>query len=119
MEEYKGRITAKSAEKFLADDYDVYLKKRVKGARTLCGHFELDSEPYGGPEPFDPTGTFDGKVVDAAMAKQMSFIGRWGSADGVAFDASAFLREHSQYDWQTGLLKDRPSQPWTVFKSGE
>jgi hypothetical protein len=53
------------------------------------------------------------------MAKQMRFIGRWGSADGRAFSAASFLREHPQYDWQDGLLKDRPSQPWVEFEAGE
>jgi hypothetical protein len=119
MEKNRGRITAEMAEKFLADDYDVYLGKRNPGSRTLAGHFELDMEQFGGPEPFNPSGTFDGKVVDTAMAKKMSFIGRWGTADGMAFDAGKFLREHPQYDWQSGLLKDRPSQPWTVFRAGQ
>jgi hypothetical protein len=119
MEKNKGRITAESAEKFLADDYDVYLGKRNPGSRTLAGHFELDDEKFGGPEPFHPNGTFDGKVVDAALGKKMTFIGRWGTADGMPFDAGKFLREHPQYDWQTGLLKDRPSQPWTVFRAAD
>ena len=117
--ENRGRITTSSAEKFLADDYDVYFKKRNPGARTLCRHYELDPQPFGGPEPFEPNGTFDGKVVDTHLAKQMSFLGRWGSADGRAFFADKFLREHPQYDWQNGLLKDRPSQPWTAFQAGE
>ncbi len=115
----KGRISTKLAEAFLADDYDVYLRKRNPGGRALCGHFELDPEPFGGPEPFEPTGTFDGKVVDTKLAKDMSFLGRWGSADGRAFYAEKFLVDHPQYDWQRGLLKDRPSQPWTSFHAGE
>jgi hypothetical protein len=53
------------------------------------------------------------------MAKQMSFIARWGSACGNPFDAKAFLEEHPQFIWMNGLLKDRPAQPWTPFKSGE
>lgn len=115
----KGRISAKLAESFLVDDYDVYLRKHKPGGRALCGHFELDPQPFGGPEPFEPMGTFDGKVVDAKLAKQMSFLGRWGSADGRAFYAEKFLIEHPQYDWQRGLLKDRPSQPWTSFRAGD
>jgi len=119
MEQYKGRITVNSAKKFLADDYDVYLEKHHPGSRTLDGHFELDHGQFGGPEPFSPSGTFDGKVVDADLAKHLSFLGRWGSADGMGFDAAEFLRRHPQYDWQTGLLKDRPSQPWVMLKAGE
>jgi hypothetical protein len=49
----------------------------------------------------------------------MSFLARWGSADGRPFFAEQFLREHPQYDWQEGLLKDRPTQPWTTFRAGE
>jgi hypothetical protein len=115
----KGRITVQSAEKFLADDYDVYLKRHHPGARTLCRHYELDPQEFGGPEPFEPNGTFDGKVVDTKLARQMSFLGRWGCADGRPFLAEKFLREHPQYDWQRGLLKDRPTQPWTLFRIGE
>jgi hypothetical protein len=33
--------------------------------------------------------------------------------------ASAFLEAHPQYEWMTGILKDRPTQPWTTFKAGE
>lgn len=119
LAENRGRITAASAARFLADDYDVYLRKHNPGSRTLCGHFELDDERFGGPEPFDPSGTFDGKVVDATLAKRMSFRGRWGSADGRAFSAEQFLRAHPQYDWQRGLLLDRPTQPWVSFRAGE
>jgi hypothetical protein len=53
------------------------------------------------------------------MAKQMSFVARWGSACGTPFDAKAFLEKHQQFDWMNGLLVDRPAQPWTLFKSGE
>ena len=119
MEKNKGHITAKMGEKFLADDYDVYLQKHQPGSRTLAGHFELDAEQFGGPEPFDPSGTFDGKVVDAKLAKQMSFLARWGSADGLPFKAEEFLHQHPQYDWQRGILKDRPTQPWILLRSGQ
>jgi hypothetical protein len=53
------------------------------------------------------------------MAKKMSFAARWGSACGAAFDAGQFLREHPQFDWMSGILKSRPSEPWTVFTAGE
>jgi hypothetical protein len=58
-------------------------------------------------------------VVDAKMAKQMSFAGRWGSACGRAFDADKFLTAHPQFDWMRGILKSRRAQPWTVFRAGE
>jgi len=49
----------------------------------------------------------------------MSFLARWGSACGTAFNAKKFLEEHPQFDYLIGRLKDRPSQPWTEFKAGE
>jgi Phospholipase B len=119
IRENKGRITADLAKRFLADYYDVCLRRRNPGSRTLCGHFELDPETYGGPEPFEPSGTFDGKVVDRRLGKAMTFLARWGSADGLPFRADKFLKEHPQYDWQEGLLKDRPAQPWVSFKADE
>jgi hypothetical protein len=53
------------------------------------------------------------------MAKQMSFSARWGSACGMGFNAKAYLEKHQQYDWMQGLIKDRPSEPWTMFVAGE
>jgi hypothetical protein len=53
------------------------------------------------------------------MAKAMSFMARWGSSCGRPFEAGRFLESHPQYDWMAGLIKDRPSEPWTVFKAGE
>ena len=78
LEENRGRITVRQAQDFLADDYDVYLRKRQPGSRTLCRHYELDAEPFGGPEPFEPSGTFDGKVVDSELAKKLTFLARLG-----------------------------------------
>jgi len=45
----------------------------------------------------------------------MSLYARWGSACGKAFDATKFLATHPQFDWMGGILKSRPSQPWTEF----
>lgn len=120
MNENTGKINLELAEKFEADHYDTYLAENKPNARALCSHFELDpmySSSYG--NPYGPGGTLDGKVIDSKMAKQMSFIARWGAACGTPFNAKAFLEKHPQYEWMTGLLKDRPSQPWTVFKAGE
>lgn len=119
MQKYAGRIDLKRAKSFEADHYDSYLKKNNPGGRSLCGHWETDGQPFGPSEPFSPEGTLDGKVVDATMAREMSFSARWGAACGMAFSGTKFLEEHPQFDWLKGLLPDRPTQPWTVFKSGE
>ncbi len=120
MKENVGKVNLELAKEFEADHFDTYLNTTKPDGRTLCAHGELHFEADAGiVEPFYPIGTIDGKVIDSKMAKQMSFIARWGSACGTPFDASTFLEAHPQYDWMKGLLKDRPTQPWTTFKAGE
>jgi len=119
MKENTGKINLELAKEFEADHYDTYLNTGTPDMRTLCAHLDLDSDIYGVDIPFSPWGTLDGKVVDSKMAKQMTFVARWGSACGIPFDAKAFLDKHEQFDWMNGLLKDRPTQPWTMFKAGE
>jgi hypothetical protein len=121
MKQYAGRIDLSSAKDFEADHFDSYLRKKDPGGRTLCGHFELQGEPAGNwpGVPYGCSGTVDAKVVDAPMAKAMSFAARWGSACGRAFDAGQYLTDHPQFDWMANILKSRPSQPWTQFKAGE
>ncbi|MHB8579633.1 MAG: C45 family autoproteolytic acyltransferase/hydrolase [Ignavibacteriaceae bacterium] len=117
MKKYAGKIDVQLAEKFEADHYDTYLNKENPSSRSLCAHWDLDPQYSGLDNPYDPSGTLDGKVVDSKMAKQMSFAARWGAACGTAFDAKKFLNEHPQFDWMKGLLLDRPSEPWTIFKA--
>jgi hypothetical protein len=118
MQQYAGKIDLERAKAFVADHYDAYRKRNKPGYRTMCAHSDLDSQSLGGG-PFSPSGTLDGKVVDTKMAKEMSFAARWGSACGTAFDAEKFLDAHPQFDWMHGLLKSRPSEPWTEFRAGE
>jgi hypothetical protein len=119
MKENAGKIDLELGEKMEGDCYDTCLKKENPDKRTLSGHAELETEWIGSGVPYNPSGSFDAKVVDSRMAKSMSFAARWGSADGSAFDAEAFLAAHPQFDWQEGYLKSRPSEPWVEFKAGE
>ncbi len=121
MKQHSGKIDLESAKRFEADHFDTYRGKIWAGGRTLCGHFDLDPDAAGQGQrvPYDCGGTVDAKVVDAAMARRMSFAGRFGSACGAPFAAGKFLEAHPQFEWMTGLLKDRPAEPWTVFKAGE
>jgi hypothetical protein len=121
MEEHYGEIDVEVAKEVLADHYDVYLQKEDNPcSRTVEGHYELDRFEYWGARlPYQPAGAVDGKVMDSDMAKGLSFWARWGSSSGMAFDAEAFLAEHTQYSHLDGYLKDRPSQPWTLFKVNE
>jgi Phospholipase B len=119
MKEYAGMINLELAEKFEADHFDTYLNKELPDCRTLCQHCDLDEELSGPYIPFMPDGALDGKVIDSKMAKQMSFVARWGSSCGIAFDAKKFLQEHPQFEWMAGILKSRPTEPWTIFQAGE
>lgn len=121
MKENTGKINIEMAKKIEADHFDAFLNASKPGSRTLCAHYNLDpnNQTPGWAEPFYPAGVLDGKVIDSKMAKLMSFIAKWGSACDLSFDAKDFLDKHPQYEWTTGLLKDRPTQPWTVFKAGE
>jgi hypothetical protein len=118
MKQNAGNIDVALAQAMLADCYDTCLNVQAASSRTLAGHSERDPSVDRGT-PFYPSGAFDCKVVDATMAKRMSFEARWGSADGTAFDADKFLLDHPQFDWMEGLLKSRPIQPWAEFHSGE
>ena len=121
MAQHRGKIDATLAREFEADHFDVYAKAERPGGRTLCGHWENETEyaPGWWSVPFDHWGTLDAKVVDTAMAKRMSFAARWGSACGRAFDAKKYLQDHGQFDWLEGLLKDLPAEPWVEFTAGE
>jgi hypothetical protein len=119
MKENAGKINLEMGKSFEADHFDTYLNTNTPSLRTLCSHPDLDPDIYGVDIPFSPWGTLDGKVIDSKMAREMSFVARWGSACGTPFDAKVFLEKHQQFDWMNGLVKDRPTQPWTLFKAGE
>ena len=116
MKKHHGKINTEIAKRMLADHYDVYLRKKKPGSRTICGHSELDDGSVPGTKSaYYPGGAIDGKVVDSTMARDWKFWARWGSSCNVGFDAQKFLKNHTQYDWLQGYLKDLPAQPWTVF----
>jgi hypothetical protein len=119
FDKYVGKIDCDLGKTFLADHYDVYQKQNIPGARTLCGHCDLDPAklPGKGDKPFDPLGAVDGKIVDSKMAKEMKFWAKWGSSCNIPFNAKKFLKENPQYDYLEGYLKDRPAKPWTVFEA--
>lgn len=123
MTQYYGKIDVESAKAILADHYDVYLNKINPCSRTVDGHYELDPLEYLSlPDwsvPFSPDGTVDGKASNSSMARNLSFSARWGSSSGMPFSANSFLKEHIQWSHLNGYLLDRPTQPWTVFRSQE
>jgi len=121
MEKYYGKIDMEIAQEVLSDHYDVYLQKENNPcSRTVEGHYELDPFEYWPARlPYQPAGAVDGKVMDSEIAKNLSFWARWGSSSGMSFDAKAYLTEHIQWNHLEGYLKDRPTQPWVLFKAGE
>jgi hypothetical protein len=47
----------------------------------------------------------------------MELHGRWGTSCGTPFYAKEFIKQNIQWKRFGPYLKDRPSQPWTLFKS--
>src|SRR5271157_1321562 len=55
--------------------------------------------------PYFPGGTVQSKVIDSSMANTMEL---WAQAGhhGSDFLAGPFLKQHPEYDWMRGLLRD-------------
>lgn len=121
MKENKGKIDAAAAERFMADHYDVILKKEQPTERTLCGH--ADVAPRGIPEwewgAFHPGGAVQGKVTDSKMAEAMSLRAHLGHPCGEDFLAKPFLSKHGEYAWQAPMLGDMKAGPWTLFQTNQ
>lgn len=121
MKQSKGKIDVALGEKFMADHYDVVLKKEEPTERTLCGH--VDTSPRGIPEwewgPFYPGGAVQGKVMDDAMAAALSFRARIGHPCGADFIAEPFQKNRPEYAWQKPILGDMKAGPWTTFRAGQ
>jgi hypothetical protein len=116
MAENKGKIDVAAAERFLADHYDTFSKKEEADERTLDGHIDLSvrgSQPW--QPPFGIAGAVQNKAADAAMVTQMSFAAAAGHACGQNFKAQEHLREHPEFNWEQGLLRDMDAFPWTTF----
>ena len=116
---HKGKINIEIAKQIIGDHYDVYLSKENPCSRTVCSHYDLDPREYmsdpSRPKPFQPRGAIDGCVMDANMAKNMSFYMRYGNSCGIPFIAEEFCKNHPQWSHLLPYLRDRPQQPWTLF----
>jgi hypothetical protein len=117
--EHKGKFDLELGKRFETDDFDVILLKNGANERTLCGRVEISAR--GVPEwdwgPFYPGGTVQSKVTDGSLADQMAF---WAEAGhhGSDFIVESFLKEHKDYEWMRGLLKDMKCGPWSRFEAG-
>jgi hypothetical protein len=119
MEQHKGKIDLEQGKSFDTDLFDVITQKNEASERTLCGMVEVSAR--GVPEwdwtAYYPGGTVQAKVIDGALADQMAFFGQVGHS-GSDFLVEPFLKEHKEYEWMRGLLKDMKSRPWCRFEAG-
>jgi hypothetical protein len=115
---HKGKIDLELAKVFENDDFDIVTQKSGSNERTLCGRVEIS--PRGVPEwdwsPYYPGGTVQSKVIDGALADKLTFWAQLGH-HGSDFIAADFLKDHQEYDWMSGLLKDMKCQPWCRFEA--
>ena len=119
MEQYKGHINVEIGKQIMADRYDVYLQAENPCSRTIEGHYELDPfQFWQAREPYKPAGAVDGKVVNTELAEDLSFWARYGNSSGTPFSAGKYFEEHPQWNYLEGYIKDRPTQPWTLFEVG-
>lgn len=120
MKENKGTIDVAEAQKFLADHYDTYTHTNAPSERTLCGHIDLSTRGSKPWQPaFGPAGTVQNKAADTALIAHMSFTAAMGHADGIDFKAASHLKEHPEFDWEKGVLRDLDSHPWTTFRAAQ
>jgi hypothetical protein len=118
MAENKGRIDVAAAHRFLADHYDTFDKKQSPDERTLCGHIDLSvrgSEPW--QPKYGPCGAVQNKAADSAMITAMSFTAAMGHSCGLNFKAAEHLKKHPEFKWESSVLRDLDSYPWTTFQS--
>jgi hypothetical protein len=121
MQQYKGQIDVQMAEKFLADHVDAYTHQQGPDQRTLCGHVDQSKEglPQWDDPPYAPDGAVQGKVTDSDLVAHMALVAHAGHPCGEDFLAKPFLAAHPQYDWESSILRDMKSGPWTEFTSDE
>lgn len=119
MREHKGAIDEDVAKQIISDHYDVYLNKINLCSRTVCSHYELDDRAFMSqadrPKPYAPRGAVDGKVITSNLAREMKFIGIWGSSCGTPFYKDEFCQRNLQWESLKPYLHDRISQPWTIL----
>ena len=120
MKEHKGRIDLEIAKKMESDSFDIIEKKAGPSERSLCGCVDLS--PRGVPEwdwgKYYPGGTVQAKAMDSSMAAKMQLWAAMGHPCAPDFIAADFLKQHPEYDWMRGFLRDMKTQPWTLFESG-
>jgi hypothetical protein len=117
MAENKGQIDLEAAKRFETDSFDTFEKKPGPNERSLCGANELS--PRGIPEwdwaKYFPGGTVQAKVIDAQSAEKMQLWAAYGHPCAPDFSAEDFLKQHPEFEWTRGLLRDLRAGAWTPF----
>lgn len=115
-EQYYGKINTTIAKRVLSDHYDSFLNKTKMDSRGICKHSEMDNEPSN-RKPYYPFGCIDGKVTNTKMAKNLEFMGRFGSCCGRTFSAKAHIKQHPAYKEWLKVLPDFPYTEWTKLSN--
>jgi hypothetical protein len=117
MKQHKGKINLALAQKFMGDHFDTFEQKEQPNERTLCGHIDLSprgSKPW--QPPFGMAGAVQNKAADATLVDKMSLTASMGHSCGIHFKAGKHLKQHPEFAWQKGVLRDLDSHAWTLFK---
>ena len=124
-EKYKGKINIEVSKQILSDHYDSLLNIDIMSERNICKHAELDDDkllikmvvPTILSSSFKnkPNGCVDGKVIDSNMAKQMRFIGRFGSSCGRCFNLNEYIKKHPEYKSWKKYMISFPTKKWTLL----
>lgn len=113
----KGKITAELGKAFLADQIEESTGKFTPGGLVLMARMEVTDIPEmpGAPAP-RAFGANDAKVIDANLARSMSFWARLGHPDGSAYNFTKFWNEHPEYAWQAPYLQAVNAYQWALFQ---
>lgn len=111
-EKYRGRIDTGIVKHILSDHSDNHLGKTVANSRTICKHAYADNGSGGAECPYKPVGAYDAKVVNSALARQMSFLAHLGPPCGTPFSVKGHIKKHPEWkDWAEYLV-DFPKRGW-------
>ena len=111
-DKFYSKININNAMIILSDHYDSFLNKQIMNKRSICKHSELDVEGTIKVKPFSPVGCIDGKVVDSELAKNLSFMGRFGSSCGRRFSIKKYIENHPEHKEWEKYLDDFPHFKW-------
>jgi len=114
--EYKGKINIENSKKIIADHYDTRLRRTEMNRRSICSHCEHDIE-VSRYDPFELYGCTDAKVVNSAMAKTLTFHGRFGSGCGRKFNIKKHIRLHPEFKPWEKVVRDFIPYNWGIVNN--